>query len=96
MDNPIWLAVVALLGIPAITSALTGVIKWVAEATGIPPKVLVYVASLVVTGLIVAGTGIPVASGEPTVVVGAWLTWATVNAELARRIYEALWERLYS
>lgn len=94
MDSPIWLALIALLAIPGVTSAVTGVIKWLAASTGIGARVWVYVASLGITGLIVLGTGLPTTNGDPAMAVAAWLTWATVNAELARRIYEALWERL--
>lgn len=94
MDSPIWLAILAILAIPAVTSAVTGAIKWLASTTGIGARVWVYSVSLVVTGLIIVGGGFPVVTGDPAVVVGAWLGWATVNAELARRIYELLWERV--
>lgn len=94
MDSPIWLAVLGLLGIPAVTSGLTAGIKYVASATGISPKILVYGASLIVTGLIIAAAGLPAIVEDPTVTVGVWLGWATANAELARRLYEVLWERV--
>lgn len=92
MDSPIWLALIALLGIPGVTSAVTGIVKRLAAATGIGSRVWVYVASLAITGLVVQA--VPVVTGDPAAVIAAWLTWATVNAELARRFYEALWERV--
>ena len=94
MEHPIWLAVVAVLGIPAVTSGATTVLDWLAHSTAIPSRVWVYLASLVITAGIIAGAGVPTGIEDPALAVGAWLAWATANAELARRLYEALWERL--
>lgn len=91
LNNPVTLAVLALLALPGVTSGLTALLRRIG-ASGVDPRVVVYVASLVLTGvvLLTAGSGLPMASGEPSAVVAAWLTWLTVNAELARRLYEAL------
>lgn len=94
LNNPIMVLILALLAVPAVTSALAGVLKRAQDATGIPSRVFVYVASLVVTGVLLWGAALPAWTGEPVVYVGAWLTWLTVNAELARRVYELVHERL--
>ena len=96
LTNPIWLAILAILAVPAVTSGLTGILKRLVAATKVPAKVWVYVVSLVVTGVLLAATkgALPAWTGDPVAFVGAWLVWLAANAELARRIYEALWERL--
>lgn len=96
LSNPIVVALFALLAIPAVTSALAGFLKSAQTSTGINAKVFVYVASAAVTGLIlvVGGLQLPVWAGEPALYVGAWLAWLAANAELARRLYEALNERI--
>lgn len=97
LSNPIIILVLALLGIPAFTSGITGILNALQEATGVPSRVWVYLASLGVTGVLVlsGAVALPVSSPEPELAVGAWLVWATANAELARRIYELLEARLY-
>jgi hypothetical protein len=95
-SNPIIVAVVAILAIPAVTSGVTGLLRWVTEMTGVGPKVIVYAVSLILTGVLIAtgGGGLPQAGDDPTAWVAAWIAWTTVNAELARRVYELLNERL--
>jgi len=97
LTNPIIVLVLALLGLPMVTSAITGLLKRVSVDTGIGPKVFVYIASLAVTGLVLAtsGAGFPEWAGDPAAFTAAWLAWTTVNAELARRVYELLFERVY-
>lgn len=97
LTHPLVIALLALLGIPAVTSGVTGAIKFLSDMTGVSPKVLVYGVSLALTGALLAltSTSLPSWEADPVVFVAAWLAWATVNAELARRIYETLWERLY-
>jgi hypothetical protein len=96
LDSPIILAVVAILAIPAVTSGITGLLSWITEMTGVGPKVIVYVVSLLLTGVLIAGGGggLPQAGDDPAAWVAAWVAWTTVNAELARRVYELLNERL--
>ena len=94
MEHPIWLAVVALLAIPAVTSGVTGALRFLSDVTGITPKVYVYLVSLALTGAIIAWQGPVLANGDPAAVVGEWLGWATVNSRLAQLLYEALWERV--
>jgi len=95
-SNPIIVALLALLALPGATSLLVSLIRKASDASGVKPEVIVYVASLAVTGLLLAtGTvDLPTWTGDPTAYVGAWLAWGTVNAELARRVYELLWQRL--
>ena len=38
---------------------------------------------------------LPAWTGDPAGYVGLWLAWLTVNAELARRVYELALEKLY-
>lgn len=98
MDSPIVVFLLGALALPGVTSAVTTAIRWVSDNLGIKPTVTVYVASLIVTGAILAmggGDAVPGWTGSGPESVAAWIAWATVNAELARRLYEALIERLY-
>lgn len=95
-SNPIIVALLALLALPGATSLLVSLIRKASDASGVKPEVIVYVASLAVTGLLLAtgAVALPAWSGDPTTYVAAWLGWGVANAELARRVYELLWQRL--
>lgn len=96
LSNPIIVFVLALLGLPMVTSGITGVLKIITEQTGVSPKVVVYVVSVVVTGLILVagGEALPAFGDDPSAFMIAWAAWLTANAELARRVYEIIWERV--
>ena len=96
LSNPFILALFALLAIPGVTSALAGLLKTAKDATGIPSKVFVYVASLLITLgiLLLARDGLPAWTGDPAAFVTLWLGYLVANAEVARRLYEAINERL--
>lgn len=97
LSNPIIVALLALLALPGATSAVAALIRKVSDTAGINPRIPVYIAALALTGVLVAtgaAGGLPEATGDPAVVVGAWLTWATVTATLAQRLYELLWQRV--
>lgn len=91
-SNPIIIALLAILALPGVTSLVVSAIRKASDSTGIDPRVIVYAISLVVTGALVftGAVDIPAFSGDPGAYILAWLTWATVNAELARRVYELL------
>lgn len=95
-SSPIIVALLAMLALPGVTSLVTSTIRRASDSLGIDPRVIVYTASLVVTGvLLVTGTvEFPAFDGDPAAFVGAWLVWGTTNAELARRVYELLLSRL--
>lgn len=96
MDSPVLAFVLAVLAVPGVTSLLTSGIRFVSDRTGISPKVIVYVASLIVTGAILSrsGAALPAWADDGPGFIAAWLAWANVNAELARRVYEVLMERV--
>lgn len=95
MTNPWVLALFALLGVPLVTSAVTGLVRQLADRAKIPPKVTVYVVSAALT-LLIGWNAVPVEwTGDPVAFVAGWQLWLTTNAELARRLYEATWEKLY-
>lgn len=97
LSSPIVVAVLALLALPGVTSALASLIRKASDSLGINPRVPVYVAALILTGVIVATGGLgslPALAGDPAALVGAWLAWAVATAEIARRLYELLWERV--
>lgn len=95
-QSPIIVALLALLALPGVTSMVTAAIRKASDAAGIGPEVIVYAASLLVTGaLVLSGTvELPAFAGDPAAYVLAWIAWGAVNAELARRVYELLWQRL--
>lgn len=85
-----WL--IAVLAVPGVTMIVTKLLDNIAAAVGIKSRVVVYVASYIVLGvtLFLTGAQLPTYGGDPHTYVMAWLTWGTVNAETARRYYEAL------
>ena len=89
---PIMVAILALLAIPAVTSGVAALLRKLTDSTGVDPRVVVYAASVLITGLMVfTGTvDLPPFTGDPAAWVIAWMTWFTVNAEVARRVYEVL------
>ena len=96
MDSPVITFALAVLAVPGVTSLLTSGIRFVSDSTGISPKIVVYVVSLVLTGVILvnAGGALPDWAGDGPGFIAAWLAYAQVNAELARRVYELLLERV--
>lgn len=87
----------ATLAVPGVTSLITSALRVASDRFGIDPKTAVYVASLAVMGVILAGAGsaLPEWAGDGPGFIAAWLALASANAELARRIYETLLSRLY-
>lgn len=98
MDSPVLAFVLAVLAVPGVTSVVTTVLRYLSDSLGIKPTVTVYVASLAITGAILASGGVdlPAWAGDGPGYVAAWIAWAGVNAELARRVYEVLMERVVS
>lgn len=96
LTHPLVVALMAILAIPGVTSGLTGILKGLADATGIGSKVWVYVASLAITGVILltGAVELPAWTDDPALYTGAWLAWLVANAEIARRLHEALLERV--
>jgi len=96
MDSPVLAFVLAVLAVPGVTSVVTTGLRMLSDSLGIRPAVAVYVASLAIVGAILASGGVelPAWTGDPVAYVGVWLAWATANAELARRVYELLLERV--
>lgn len=94
-ESPIIVAVLSLLAIPAITSGLTGLLKNL--PVSIKPETVVYVASLILTGIVVLGNGgeMPLIDlGSPAETVAAWLAWAKVNSSSAQMVYDILRAKL--
>lgn len=97
MESPIVQAVLALLAIPGVTSALVVLIRGLSDQVGIAPRVTVYGVSLVLVGIIGAMGGIdpiPAFTGDPTTYVAAWLTWAGLVGAMAESIYRTLKPKL--
>lgn len=96
MDSPIIAFALAVLAVPGVTSLLTTGIRFLSDNLGIGPKVIVYVASLALTGVILvnAGSVLPAWAGDGPGFIAAWLAWADVNASLSKRVYELLMERV--
>lgn len=91
-SSPIIVAILAVLALPGVTTIVTNMIRTVSDSLNVNPRVVVYVLSLVVTGLVLLSGAVtlPAWADDPTAYVAAWLTWAQVNAGLAKTIYEIL------
>jgi hypothetical protein len=72
-----------------------GLVRKFSDITGVNPRVVVYLVSLGITGAMIymSDGAVPSSDGNGIAPISAWLTWATVNAELARRVYELLVKR---
>lgn len=95
-SSPIIVAILALLALPGVTSVATSVIRTVSDAAGVNPRVVVYVLSLAITGviLVTGGVELPAWADDPTAYVGAWIAWASANAGLAKTVYEIFHPKL--
>jgi hypothetical protein len=89
---PIMVAILALLAIPAVTSGVAALLRRMTDGTGLDPRVVVYAASVIITGLLVftGRVALPDWTGDPGGYMLAWMAWLTANAEIARRVYETL------
>jgi hypothetical protein len=96
-EGAILTFILAALAVPGVTSLITSALRMASDSLGIAPETAVYVASIIVTGVILANAGgaLPAWAGDGPGFVAAWLALATTNAELARRVYETLLSRLY-
>lgn len=90
--QPIMVAILALLAIPAVTSGVTAVLRKLTDGTGLDPRVVVYAASVIITGIILFSGAVtmPAFEGDPSAYMLAWMAWLTANGEIARRVYETL------
>jgi len=82
-----------LLALPGVTSAVTALVRKLTDSSGLSPRAVVYGVALLLTGAIVAtggGSAFPIAGADPTVTVGAWLTWAGATGALAEAVYRTL------
>ena len=95
-SSPIIVAILALLALPGVTSVATSAIRTVSDAAGVNPRVVVYVLSLAITGviLVTGGVELPAWADDPTAYVGAWIAWASANAGLAKTVYEIFHPKL--
>ena len=95
-SSPIIVAILALLALPGVTTIATSVIRSASDAIGVNPRVVVYVLSLVVTGLVLitGGVELPAWADDPSAYVAAWIAWSQVNAGLAKTIYEIFHPKL--
>lgn len=96
--EPLWyetlvVTVGTLLGIPIVSSFLTGALRRLTDETGINPRSLVWLVAVVISGI--AYWQAPIALPEldttnlPAYVSG-WLLLATGFSELAKKLYDHL------
>jgi hypothetical protein len=80
-----------------IVLTLAALIRKLSDALRVDSRVIVYIASLAITGLLLwlGKESLPQWAGDPAAYVGLWLAWLTINAELARRVYELALEKLH-
>jgi len=92
-SSPILVFVIAFLALPGIATVLTQFLTKGGER-GIHPKAVVYLVSLVLTGIVLVmqgdASGIPTWTGDPILFIGAWQVWTATNAEVAKAIYRTL------
>ncbi len=95
-SSPILLAVIALLGVPGVTSLVVGLIRAASTVAGVAPETVVYVVSLALTAVIAfaAGDALPGLGDSGPATVAAWIAWATVNAKAAQAVYDILLSKL--
>ena len=96
MDSPIVVALLALLAIPAVASALTtGLLK--ATGWGIKPQTVVYVfCGLLIAGIAVVNGGVPmIDAANPAATVVAWQAWVAIQSEYTKALYDILFKRLW-
>lgn len=94
-ESAILAFVTAALAVPGATSLVVSILRTAGDSLGVDPKLIVYVASIALTGVMMAGIALPAWAGDGPGYVAAWLGWAVANAELARRLYEGLLSKLY-
>lgn len=96
-ESAILAFVTAALAVPGATSLVVSILRTAGDSLGVDPKLIVYVASIALTGVILAGgaAALPAWAGDGPGYVAAWLGWAVANAEFARRLYEGLLSKLY-
>ena len=95
-SSPIIVAILAVLALPGVTTIVTSVIRSASDAIGINPRVIIYLTSLVITGIVLlsGGVALPAWADDPTAYVGAWIAWTSANAGLAKTIYEIFHPKL--
>lgn len=87
----------AVFAVPGVTSIATALLRRLTDGVGVQPPVVVYVAAWILTGVLLTtgAVDLPAWAGDPTAYVGAWLLWAGGTAEIARRLYDLLYNRFY-
>lgn len=95
MSEAVVLAFLAsVLAVPGAVSIITSIVRKVTDAVGVEPRLVVYVVAYILSGVIMAGADLPAWAGDPFAYVVAWATVATVTAETARRLYDAILSHL--
>ena len=70
-EGAILTFILAALAVPGVTSLITSALRLASDSLGIDPKTAVYVASIIVAGVILANAGgaLPAWAGDDDVVV---------------------------
>lgn len=91
-DDQVLNWVSSVLLVPGATVLVTAGLRFITNAVGLKPTTAVYAASYIVLGvaLWMSGANLPTFDGNPHTYVMSWLTFATANAETARRYYEVI------
>lgn len=93
MDTDTLLAfLAAVFAVPGATSIITTVVRKLSDGLGLRPELIVYAVAVALTGVLIAtgAVALPEWAGDPSLYVGAWLTWAGLTTAIARRLYEQL------
>lgn len=93
MDTDTLLAfLAAVFAVPGATSVVTALIRKLSDGLGLKPELIVYAVAVALTGLLIASgaVALPEWAGDPSLYVAAWLTWAGLTTQIARRLYEQL------
>lgn len=96
MDSPIIVALLSLLAVPVVASAITtGLIR--ATGWGMKPQSIVYiVCGAIITGLAWLNGGVPlVDAANPVGTAIAWQVWIAAQSEYTKMLYDLVFKRIW-
>jgi len=96
LANPFVVALLALLGVPAVASFLTTVLLK-AGGAGLKPQTVVYVVcAIIVTLVTVLGGSLPlIDAANPVATMAAWMMFVAGLGKLTEALYDVVFKKLW-